>query len=162
MHSLLLRRDDLIAARPDLVATIGRLCRIPEEFPTNVCWLWPGTSRPYITLRPGFERSAGRVVCALQCGEVAAGHEASHDCGEKRCVNPSHLCPLPVSQHRRWDGLIRRDQAAAGEGFGRVPLLFRRLWDGWRQLGEDTWRAYCEALGQQERELQRIRELGEG
>lgn len=62
------------------------------------CVLWPfAASRSGYGLATigGYQRSASRWMCILAHGEPPTPkHEAAHNCGNRRCVNPRHL---------RWD-----------------------------------------------------------
>lgn len=73
------------------------------------CWLWQaGTSDGY-----GRFRVLGRTVYAhrfayeLEVGEIPAGHDLHHTCETPLCVNPAHLLPLPVGEHRRISNAVR-------------------------------------------------------
>lgn len=70
---------------------------------TDDCLLWPFGQRPYPTIyRDGRTRNVHVVVCEHTHGPRPPGLEASHTCGNGRCVNPRHLVwEAPKPNHAR-------------------------------------------------------------
>lgn len=66
-----------------------------RSFSNDECLIWPfGTiSSGYAQLRwEGETIRANRLMCALRHGPPPTSkHEAAHNCGNERCVNPDHL-----------------------------------------------------------------------
>jgi hypothetical protein len=76
--------------------------RLFERVGPAECWPWQGT----IELGYGrFGRGGGttrwahRIVFERMAGPIPEGHELHHECGNRRCVNPTHLRPVTRAQH---------------------------------------------------------------
>jgi hypothetical protein len=72
------------------------------RFDGDGCWLWFGTTNEFdygVIVVDRRMRRAHRVVYELLVGPVNAPH-LHHQCGNPACVNPAHLQPLSVSDHR--------------------------------------------------------------
>ena len=63
--------------------------------------MWHGYGR--MTVDGGYVY-AHRVAYELANGQIPAGHDLHHTCGNKACVNPAHLVPLTDSEHRTTHG----------------------------------------------------------
>lgn len=71
------------------------------------CWIWTGaTHRGYGCL--GRSRSRGwiaahRFAYEHFVGAIPEGTELHHVCEHRSCVNPEHLLPVTLSEHRAID-----------------------------------------------------------
>jgi hypothetical protein len=72
---------------------------LQESFPSDECWPWPGARNH---LGYGVVRIAGRMTGAHRAAWVAdagrdipATYTIDHLCGQRSCVNPAHLEPVP-------------------------------------------------------------------
>jgi len=76
--------------------------RGPDE-----CWEWqacvagPGYGR--IGNRDGKTESAHRIAWELTFGAIPKGRQVLHICGNKLCVNPTHLKLMGTLEERFWD-----------------------------------------------------------
>lgn len=74
------------------------------------CWEWtgaystlPATPRPIMRVHTDGTRApwyAYRVSYVLFVGAIPDGCDIHHICGNPRCVNPSHLQPVPADVNR--------------------------------------------------------------
>jgi len=69
--------------------------RAIAEATRNECWLWSysfnPTGYPSITLKKHTQR-VNRLVCRRVHGEPPTpDHQAAHNCGNRKCINPHHL-----------------------------------------------------------------------
>lgn len=74
------------------------------EFSDDGCWRWIGhvQGNGYGQMRvDGHAIVVHRLAWLLFCGEIPAGMDLHHACGEKRCVNPGHLRLVPHAEHKR-------------------------------------------------------------
>lgn len=64
------------------------------------CWSWTGrvTSEGYGRLA---QQWAHRIAYTLAKGPISAGETVDHLCGNRWCVNPSHLEAVSESENRR-------------------------------------------------------------
>lgn len=72
------------------------------------CWLWKGyVWNGYGRLAEGGKDgppvSAHRLSYQINVGPIPAGMDIHHLCGVKLCVNPEHLHPCDIADHRRLD-----------------------------------------------------------
>lgn len=59
---------------------------------TNDCWLWcAGLSKGYAVFNLGKTRAGYRLSYMWFVGPIQKGNDVHHKCGNKNCVNPSHL-----------------------------------------------------------------------
>lgn len=78
------------------------------------CWEWTGgksrtgyghfycgPSGPY---QPARRAMAHRWSYEHHVGPIPDGFETHHLCGNRRCVNPAHVQPMPYSEHCRQPG----------------------------------------------------------
>lgn len=130
---------------------LWEVCDVGYETP---CWLWTGNRID----RHGYGRFAlgrpsqlaHRVSYELYVGPVPAGYDLDHLCRNPRCINPSHLEPVPhVENIRRGRNAkltyeiadrIRADHAAGGHTHGSLAELYgvekRTIW---RVLAGRCW-----------------------
>ena len=68
------------------------------------CWLWMahcksnGYGEMYVNRKPVYPH---RWIYEYLNGEIPKGQHIHHVCNNPRCVNPSHLKNLTVSEHRK-------------------------------------------------------------
>lgn len=80
------------------------------------CWDWQGTlsAGGYgIATKCNGTRLAHRIEYEKRYGPIAKGLEAHHKCGNRACVNPDHIEPLPPLDHVRADRLSIPDSEIA-------------------------------------------------
>lgn len=69
--------------------------RTHMNWASRECLLWPYRTVPTgygLAVIGGVQKRASRWMCILTHGEPpSARHEAAHNCGNPRCVNPNHL-----------------------------------------------------------------------
>ena len=71
-----------------------------EDLATG-CWLWVGPTfwdgygRAHERGREGRQMRAHRLYYERHVGAIPKGTELDHLCGNRRCVNPAHLQPVP-------------------------------------------------------------------
>lgn len=71
------------------------------------CWIWQGKARSGkqrsygLATANGKRTRAHRAVYEELVGPIPGGHDLHHTCGEPLCVNPAHLEPIAVSEHRK-------------------------------------------------------------
>jgi hypothetical protein len=83
----------------DVISRLRSFIDAAFEADTDECILWPFAVRQssgyaaYSFALEGkkFNVDAHRHVCARKHGPAPPGHEASHKCGKKLCINPRHL-----------------------------------------------------------------------
>lgn len=86
----------MVSPKADPLA--GRFTVLPSG-----CWRWNGAacSSGYGSLT---WRAKGwlahRLAYTLVIGPIPAGYEVHHTCGNRLCINPAHLQPLPGRAHR--------------------------------------------------------------
>jgi hypothetical protein len=85
----------------------------------HACWLWrkelssSGYPRVYVKYHgKGRILTASRVAYMAEKGPIPKGAEIRHTCGERRCVNPSHLV---VSTDRMGWGQVGLSRMSAAE-----------------------------------------------
>lgn len=72
---------------------------------TSTCWLWRGALRRRAYGRygrfwaNGQSREAHRIAYEITIGPIPPGLTLDHQCGEPRCVNPSHLVPMSLREN---------------------------------------------------------------
>lgn len=66
-----------------------------KDWTGEECLLWPYRTVPTgygLAVVGGVQKRASRWMCILAHGEPPSSrHEAAHNCGNARCVNPKHL-----------------------------------------------------------------------
>jgi hypothetical protein len=95
--------------------------RLPARFwakvspePNTGCWLWVAGDRGGgygYYWHDGKDRAAHTVAYETLVGDVPEGLELDHLCRTLRCVNPSHLEPVPHVENMR-RGTVWRHWAA--------------------------------------------------
>lgn len=70
-------------------------------------------NRGYVLVQhEGRTELAHRVAYETAYGELPAGYEVHHACGNKRCEEPQHLEALTAEEHMRREGFLRYDARA--------------------------------------------------
>lgn len=93
------------------------------------CWLWRGADNPDgygCVHHSGRTRSAHVVQYEATHGPVPAGFELDHKCRNRRCVNPSHLEPVPHNENVRRGKLAKltsQEVVEIREKIGAAPRL---------------------------------------
>lgn len=79
----------------------------------------------------GTNALAHRVAYELRHGAIPEGHHLHHVCREKRCINPSHLLPVPSTEHKTLEA--EEAMIVAGVASGQLWEELRALppADGW-------------------------------
>lgn len=99
------------------------------------CWVWMGN---LFNGRPRF--LSGQWVHIVfyieRYGTYPKGWELHHKCFNRRCVNPSHLKPMPKSAHKRIRHKSPRAVAKRLKAWRVVALLDRRKRFKLESLGE--------------------------
>lgn len=67
--------------------------------PETSCWEWLKSKHHGYGLAREHGRAA-RAYYKLAYGEIPPDHDIHHHCGNKGCVNPAHLKPVPSMPHR--------------------------------------------------------------
>ncbi len=82
------------------------------------CWVWTGRvdlkTRYGWTRRNGFDELAHRAIWKEMIGPLPSGHaiELHHLCENPPCVNPAHLQPSTVREHRLAHSPMTTENAA--------------------------------------------------
>lgn len=81
----------------DTLIQTGRTTRVGE------CLVWHGAKagRGYGVVGDDRERYVHRLVMLLDGRTVPPGHQAAHKCGNKACIEPTHLYAATQRQNER-------------------------------------------------------------
>jgi len=115
------------------VEQIYRQTRLAE----GDCWEWSGTS----TTGGGLIRvdgvlcQASRVSYEAFVGPIAHSIKLRHTCGNKQCVNPSHLAPI-ISK-AAWEQIFSDEMDAFSKRISREKMTFEQQKEELEKLKKD-------------------------
>jgi len=145
---IVLERDGLLELNRDFVVRFLRKVNIPIDPTSNPCWVWTsaiiGSGYPGIFAK--LPNRAGpiyahRVAYALQYSSMPTELQASHDCHNRLCVNPSHIRPTSDLENKD-EGKIYKE-ATDGIPPENLGLSFSPF-DPWEGFGLPVWKAHFE------------------
>lgn len=78
-----------------------------ETVPESGCWIWLGGTNKngyaFVYLQDKM-RPVHRALYEILVGPIPGGKECHHTCGNKSCINPSHIKLVTRSEHMKLDG----------------------------------------------------------
>lgn len=96
------------------------------------CWAWTGAlnSRGYgCTAVNGKSQLAHRVAYQLLVGDIPAGMQIDHLCGNKRCCNPAHLEPVTDRVNKARTDRANKTMCVHGHSLSGDNLILKKRGD---------------------------------